>query len=163
MATVPFHSCRWYQCRQCCKKKLHALKNQEEQSKHLILKTILGNDLQANEYSSGESDEDDNFALKSEEQQIQRIAELWCQTIAKAKGAGKVINRFGDLNRVIYYHGSTKKLEELELLERMKPHPVILMPDSKFLGKCLPCLKLHSCLEPHHDGALDLLCNLRSI
>ena len=56
-------------------------------------------------------------------------------TIANAKGGAMLINRFGDLNRVIYYHGSSKKLESLEQLERSKPHWSILMPDSKFLGK----------------------------
>lgn len=28
---------------------------------------VIGNDVQANDYSSGDSDMDDNFALKSEE------------------------------------------------------------------------------------------------
>jgi Ion transport protein len=46
----------------------------------------------------------------------------------------QVINTFGDLNRVIYYHGSTKKLEYLEALENQKPLPFILMPDSKILS-----------------------------
>lgn len=44
-----------------------------------------------------------------EEQKFERVAELWCLAIAKAKGAVQVINTFGDLNRVIYYYGSTKK------------------------------------------------------
>jgi len=85
----------------------------------LSVDKVIGNEVQADDYSSGESEVEDDFAMKTEEQQIQRIAELWCMTIAKAKGAAKVILRFGDLNRVIYYHGSTKKLEEIELLEKM--------------------------------------------
>lgn len=38
-----------------------------------------------------------------------RIMELWKKMIAKAKGAVKVIDIFGDLNRRIYLYGSDKK------------------------------------------------------
>lgn len=45
-----------------------------------------------------------------------------------------MINTFGDLNRVIYYYGSTKKSDQVEKMEQMKPLPFILMPDSKVLS-----------------------------
>jgi hypothetical protein len=46
----------------------------------------------------------------------------------------QIISTFGDLTRVIYYHGSTKKLEALEVEESLKPLPCILLPDSKILN-----------------------------
>lgn len=70
----------------------------------------------------------------NDDKKVERIADLWRALLAKANGAVHVINTFGDLNRRIYLHGSTKKLEALEIEERIKPLPFILMPDSKVLN-----------------------------
>ncbi len=70
----------------------------------------------------------------NEEEKEERIAYLWSTTIAKAIGAAKVINTFGSLHRLIYLHGSSKKQEEIEALEKLKPLPCIMMPDSKVLS-----------------------------
>lgn len=53
----------------------------------LSVDKVIGNEVQADDYSSGESEVEDDFGMKTEEQQIQRIAELWCNAIAKARGA----------------------------------------------------------------------------
>jgi hypothetical protein len=70
----------------------------------------------------------------SDEKRFERVADLWRATLAKARGAVHVINTFGDLNRRIYLHGSTKKLEALENEERLRPLPCILLPESKVLS-----------------------------
>ena len=70
----------------------------------------------------------------NEEQQIERVADLWRVCLAKTKGSVFVINTFGELNRKIFLHGSTKKLEHLEIQEKIKPWPIVLMPDSKILS-----------------------------
>lgn len=49
----------------------------------------------------------------SEKEQQERVFELWRRTLAKAKGAVRVIEIFGDLNRRIYLYGSDKKHDYL--------------------------------------------------
>jgi len=69
-----------------------------------------------------------------QDERDERVADLWRATLAKAKGAGMVLNKFNGLNRRIYIHGSTKKHEDLELQEGLKPLRIILMQDSKLLS-----------------------------
>lgn len=45
----------------------------------------------------------------------ERVADLWRATVAKAKGAGMLLNKFSGLNRRIYVHGSNKHHEDIEL------------------------------------------------
>jgi hypothetical protein len=68
------------------------------------------------------------------DQKFERVVELWCLTIAKARGAVRVINTFGDLPNLIHVHGSTKAGDQFEGKEKIKPLPFILMPDSKVLS-----------------------------
>ena len=67
------------------------------------------------EYTSGESDEEaeELFLAMDEYEQTNRVVELWQRTLAKARGAVKVIEIFGDLNRRIYLYGSDKKHDYL--------------------------------------------------
>jgi hypothetical protein len=66
-------------------------------------------------YTSGESDVDcaEAFIEMNEEEKRDRVQDLWKRTLAKAKGAVKVIEIFGDLNRRIYLYGSDKKHDYL--------------------------------------------------
>ena len=68
------------------------------------------------QYSSGESDSECQmmFGAMTEEEKEERVVELWNRTLGKARGAVSVLSIFGDLNRMIYLHGSTKKHEYLE-------------------------------------------------
>ena len=50
-----------------------------------MIHTLSESELQVDYYSSGESDEGVHY--ENEEEKVQRIAELWCITIAKAIGA----------------------------------------------------------------------------
>ncbi len=59
-----------------------------------------------------------------------RVMELWKKTVAKAKGAVKVIQIFGDLNRRIYLYGSDKKHDYLIEQDKLKPLWCILYPQS---------------------------------
>lgn len=119
----------------CCRRdpkveaKMKKLKTQKTQKTEV-------NQFDDVEFSSGDSDLEikERFQGMDEDQKFNRVVELWCLTIAKARGSVQVVNTFGDLNRVIYYHGSTKKLEALEALEQLKPLPFILMPDSRVLS-----------------------------
>lgn len=91
-------------------------------------------------YTSGESDDEvrNHFRQLNEEHKVERIADLWRAAIAKSRGAVFTINVFGDLNRHIirekFIHGSNKKLEAIEIQEKIKPLPCILMPESKVLS-----------------------------
>lgn len=38
---------------------------------------------------------------------------LWQSTFSKAKGAAKILQKFGELNKEIYLYGTTKRLHEL--------------------------------------------------
>jgi len=53
------------------------------------------------------------FLAMDEDEQQNRVMELWSRTLAKARGAVKVIEIFGDLNRRIYLYGSDKKHDYL--------------------------------------------------
>lgn len=57
--------------------------------------------------------------------------DLWQETIAKAKGAVKVIEIFGDLNRRIYLYGSDKKHDYLYEQDKLRPLPIVIFPFSK--------------------------------
>jgi Ion transport protein len=87
-------------------------------------------------YSSGESDEETRHAYirMTDEERAERVAHLWRRALAKTRGAVQVILTFGDLNRRIFLYGSSKKNEELDLQEQIKPLPFILMPDSQILS-----------------------------
>jgi hypothetical protein len=67
-------------------------------------------------------------------EKAERVADLWRATLGKARGAVGVLQTFGDLNRRIYLHGSSKKNDALELQDQIQPLPFILMPDSKVLS-----------------------------
>ena len=62
-------------------------------------------------YSSGESDEewDEEYNKMNDVQQDQRVRDLWHKLFVKSKGAVKILNRFGDLNKRIYLLGTSKK------------------------------------------------------
>lgn len=81
-------------------------------------------------YTTGESDVDcqEMFLAMDEEEQQNRVLELWQRTLAKARGAVKVIEIFGDLNRRIYLYGSDKKHDYLYEQDKLKPLPFILLP-----------------------------------
>ena len=85
-------------------------------------------------YSSGDEDyEAAQLYLELDEQsKEEHVKNLWRRTIAKARGAVQILNTFGDLNRRIYLHGSTRKNEYIEMKEKLKPFPLIIMPNSRF-------------------------------
>lgn len=62
---------------------------------------------------------------------MEKVQKLWKRCLAKTRGAVQIINTFGDLNRRIYLHGSTRKHEFIELKESIKPCKIIIMPESK--------------------------------
>ena len=68
--------------------------------------------------------------MNDAEREIQ-IVHLWNLALAKARGAVKVIEIFGDLNRKIYLYGSDKKHDYLYDQDNMKPAPIVIMPNSK--------------------------------
>jgi hypothetical protein len=88
------------------------------------------------DYSSGESDDETRgqFALMTEEERAERVADLWRTMLAKSKGAVRILNKLSDLNRHIYLHGSTRKKEDVEMQDKMKPLRFILMPDSDLIS-----------------------------
>lgn len=88
------------------------------------------------EYSCGESDEEisDRFSLMNEEERAERVADLWRTMLAKSRGAVRILNKLSDLNRHIYLHGSTRKKEDVEMQDKIKPLKIVLMPDSDLIS-----------------------------
>lgn len=70
--------------------------------------------------------------MLSDEERSDRMCFLWRRSIAKLRGAVKVLEIFGDLNRRLYLYGSNKKQDYLIESEKEKPLPIVLMPSSKF-------------------------------
>lgn len=66
-----------------------------------------------------------------EEEKANHIMSLWLRTMAKLRGAVKVLEIFGDLNRRLYLYGSDKKQDYLIEHESMKPCPFVMFPYSK--------------------------------
>lgn len=58
------------------------------------------------------------------------MADLWRKLLAKTRGSVRVLAKLGDINRQVRLHGSTKKNEEIDKLEKLEPLPFILMPES---------------------------------